>query len=138
MTNLFGQDDFDIRLDWGATGASTLQADSSVVVDVLSFSTTVTIAVGRGIQVFPYRWDDAGAESFAAEHDAVLAVGRLEATKHGGAPPSLSPAGLLVAEPVSRRVNAGGVTTRSGRHSKIIWVPARSCPRSARVGIPLA
>lgn len=52
------------------------RADVSVVVDVLSFSTSVTVAVGRGIRVFPYRWKGNRAEDFARENDAVLALGR--------------------------------------------------------------
>ena len=96
MTGVFGQGDFDVRFDWGPQGADALGADVSVIVDVLSFSTSVTIAVERGMRVFPYRWRDAGATEFAASHDAVLAVGRLESAKAGAVvAPSLSPAGLL-------------------------------------------
>ena len=36
-----------------------------VVVDVLSFTTAVTVAVGRGMAVLPYRLSDPGAEAFA-------------------------------------------------------------------------
>ena len=46
------------------------------VFDVLSFTTALTVAVDNGIEVFPFRWRDERAEAFAAEHDAVLAVGR--------------------------------------------------------------
>lgn len=80
------------------------RADVSVVVDVLSFSTSVTIAVGRGMRVFPYRWQASQAESFALENDAALALGRLEAGKIGAPAPSLSPAGLLTCEPLPRLV----------------------------------
>jgi 2-phosphosulfolactate phosphatase len=92
----FGQTAYDIRFDWGPTGARELNADVAVVVDVLSFSTAVTVAVERGMQVFPFRWNDRRAAEFARVHDATLAVGRLESTKtQVGAAPSLSPAGLL-------------------------------------------
>lgn len=105
MTDLFGQSGFDVRLDWGPVGAAAAQADIAVVVDVLSFSTSVTIAVERGMQVLPYRWKGPQAAEFAAAHDAVLAVGRLEAAKPGAVPaPSLSPAGLLACEVTPRLV----------------------------------
>lgn len=105
MTDLFGQGAFDVRFDWGPMGARAVHADVAVIVDVLSFSTSVTIAVDRGMTVFPYPWKGDRAAEFAIEHDAVLAVGRLEDTKAAGATPlSLSPAGLLTAEPVQRLV----------------------------------
>nr|WP_253945715.1 2-phosphosulfolactate phosphatase [Nocardioides sp. zg-DK7169] len=86
-------------MDWGPVGARVAGAEVAVVVDVLSFSTSVCVAVERGMRVFPYRWRGPDAEAFAREHDAVLAVGRLEATRDGGVPaPSLSPAGLLECE----------------------------------------
>ena len=70
-----------VGLEWGPTGGAALAggADVAVVVDVLSFTTTLTVAVGRGITVLPYPWKDERAAAFAAEQDAVLAVGRLEA-----------------------------------------------------------
>ncbi|MQW74587.1 2-phosphosulfolactate phosphatase [Nocardioides sp. dk4132] len=105
MADLFGQGSFGLRMDWGPVGARAARADVSVVVDVLSFSTSVCIAVERGMRVYPYRWKDAEAAEFARENAAVLAVGRLEATKEGGIPaPSLSPAGLLECEVVPRLV----------------------------------
>ena len=67
-----------VRMDWGLTGAATLAAEITVVIDVLSFTTTVGIAVERGITVLPYAWRDERAGEYAAERDAVLAVGRLE------------------------------------------------------------
>lgn len=42
MADLFGQGDFHVRLDWGPVGAQATRADVTVVVDVLSFSTSVT------------------------------------------------------------------------------------------------
>ncbi|MFC6706946.1 2-phosphosulfolactate phosphatase [Flexivirga alba] len=96
MADIFGQGDYAIRFDWGPNGAHQLRADVSVVVDVLSFSTAVTIAVERGMDVYPFPWNDLRAAEFAAAHDATLAVGRLESTKPGSVvAPSLSPAGLL-------------------------------------------
>lgn len=94
-----------VRLEWGLAGAKATTAAVAVVVDVLSFSTSVCVAVERGMQVCPYAWDSPGAEAFARQHDAVLAVGRHEATSdRAPAAPSLSPAGLLACAPVPRIV----------------------------------
>ena len=83
MDDIFGQRDHAVRFDWGLPGALATDADVCVVVDVLSFSTSVTIAVERGMQVFPFAWKDERAASYAARLGAVLAVGRLEATHEG-------------------------------------------------------
>lgn len=101
-----GQAAYDVRLDWGPTGGAAVArgADIAVVVDVLSFTTTLGIAVARGTRVHPFRWRDARAAAFAAERDAVLAVGRFEAAGLEDPPPSLSPAQLLTTAPVDRLV----------------------------------
>jgi 2-phosphosulfolactate phosphatase len=100
------QASYDVRLEWGPTGgaAITADADIAVVVDVLSFTTTLSIAVAGGTRVYPFRWKDERARAHAVERDAVLAVGRLEARDLRDAPPSLSPAQLLTADPVARLV----------------------------------
>jgi len=92
-----------VRLEWGPVGAGVLApVDVAVVVDVLSFTTTLTVAVERGIEVLPFRWRDERAAAFAAERDAVLAVQRQDALDRGGV--SLSPASLATAEGVRRLV----------------------------------
>lgn len=60
----------------------------AVVVDVLSFTTSVTVAADAGITVLPYRWGDDGARDLAVERSAVLAQPRSD-TRDGGV--SLSP-----------------------------------------------
>ncbi len=105
MSDVFSQGRYQVRLGWGPAGAATLGADVVVVVDVLSFSTAVTVAVDRGTRVIPCPWSDERAAALAAEHGATLAVGRLEATRAGAVvAPSLSPASLLVAPSVPRLV----------------------------------
>jgi 2-phosphosulfolactate phosphatase len=90
------------RLEWGPVGAEAIgPVDIAVVVDVLSFTTTLTVAVERGIEVFPFRWRDDCAEAYAREHDAVLAVQRQDAVPGR---PSLSPASLRESEGVRRLV----------------------------------
>jgi 2-phosphosulfolactate phosphatase len=134
VADLFGQGDFGVRLEWGPIGAGATQADVAVVVDVLSFSTSVTVAVDRGMRVFPYRWKGAQAQEFAAAHDAVLAVGRLEATKQGAVPaPSLSPAGLLDGQEIPRLVlpSPNGSTISAALHEGDSTI-AVGCLRNAQ------
>ncbi|MFE7855456.1 hypothetical protein [Streptomyces sp. NPDC057403] len=49
-------------------------------VDVLSFTTSVTVAVEAGTRVFPYAWRDETAAAFARDKGAALAVGRRAVT----------------------------------------------------------
>ena len=88
------QGDYRVRFDWGPDGAAavTTGADAAVLVDVLSFTTTLSVALDRGIVVLPYRWQDSTAEGYARDQDAVLAVGRSQAA--GGSGLSLSPAAV--------------------------------------------
>ena len=66
------QADYDIRCEWGERGVLELSPTSDVViiVDVLSFSTCVDIAVARGATVYPYLWKDNRAHEFASAIDA--------------------------------------------------------------------
>ncbi|WP_433664531.1 2-phosphosulfolactate phosphatase [Nocardia sp. CA-128927] len=83
-----------VRIEWGLAGARALGPDSAavVVVDVLSFTTSVSVAVDAGTRVFPYPSRDDTAAEFALDHDAQLAVGRKAASAQQ--PWSLSPAAL--------------------------------------------
>ncbi|MFE1591608.1 2-phosphosulfolactate phosphatase [Nocardia sp. NPDC058705] len=82
---------FGIRVEWGLAGARVLGSEAAcvVVIDVLSFTTSVSVAVEAGTAVFPYRWRDDSARVFAAAKAAELAVGRREV-----GPWSLSPAAI--------------------------------------------
>src|SRR6478672_42202 len=88
------QDGFSRRFEWGLAGARRFAGgvDVLVVVDVLSFSTSVDVATGRGAEVFPARWRDDRAVDLARDQDAVLAVGR--SVVSSDQPYSLSPASL--------------------------------------------
>lgn len=76
--------------DWGPEGLRTFApyCDRLVVIDVLSFSTTVDIACGRGALVYPAGEDPATAHRLAQERGAALAGPR------GQARYSLSPASV--------------------------------------------
>jgi 2-phosphosulfolactate phosphatase len=97
----FDQSEYDLRCEWGLEGLLTLQpaSDAVVIVDVLSFSTAVDIALSNGASVLPYRWKDDSAKRFAAEKGAVLVDGR----SAGGAY-KLSPASLRSIPPQTRLV----------------------------------
>lgn len=77
---------------WGMGGLAAMVAECAVivVVDVLSFSTTVDVAVGRGGEVIPCGQDERVARKLAEEHGAVVA-GR----KRDGAGLTLSPTSML-------------------------------------------
>lgn len=84
------------RFDWGLGGAAELGrvCAALVVVDVLSFTTAVEVAVSRGIRVHPFPWG-AQAADYALRVGAVAAVGRDAVTRDH--PWSLSPAALRTA-----------------------------------------
>ena len=87
----FDQSEYDVRCEWGLHGVRTLSpaSDVVIVVDLLSFSTAVDIAVANGASVLPYRWRDDSAKEFALARGALLASPR---SSHDGY--SLSPASL--------------------------------------------
>ena len=99
--------DHPVRFEWGPTGSAAIAegVDVAVVVDVLSFTTTLCVAIERGMTVLPYRWKDERAAAYAEERAATLAVGRLEGR---ALPPSeavsLSSAAMSQVSGVSRIV----------------------------------
>ncbi len=95
---------YPVRLDWGPSGAAALTpADLAVVVDVLSFTTTLTVAIDRDIEVVPLPWHDVRAARVAEEYDAVLAVGRQDSTPGDGRV-TLSPAAMQAVAGIRRVV----------------------------------
>jgi 2-phosphosulfolactate phosphatase len=106
---------FDVRCEWGQHGVELLapEADSVVIVDVLSFCTCVDVATARGVIVYPCRWRDPSAAAFAARLSAHLAGSRAA----GGL--SLSPGSLLGLAPGSRLVlpspNGSALSVATGR-----------------------
>lgn len=88
----YDQSEFDIRCEWGLHGIQALASISDVViiVDVLSFTTCVDIAVSNGAVIFPYRFKDESAVAFAKSKSALLAGSRRDATTEF----SLSPASI--------------------------------------------
>jgi 2-phosphosulfolactate phosphatase len=86
--SIFDQREFACRCEWGPQSSAALApADVIIVVDVLSFTTCVDIAVSRGVLIWPAR----PGESVPAPPGAVVAGRR------GQAEYSLSPASFLTA-----------------------------------------
>jgi 2-phosphosulfolactate phosphatase len=124
----FDQQEFDIRCEWGERGVTSLAAISNVViiVDVLSFSTSVDIAVHQGAAVFPYSWKDDRAAEFAASINAELADPKRTRGKL-----SLSPASLINIQPGTRIVLPspnGATLTLTARPTQVL----AGCLRNAR------
>ncbi len=89
---IFDQAEFEIRCEWGCEGITRLASISDVIiiVDILSFSTSVEIAVSRGAIIFPYRYKDDSALSYASSIGADLAGNRRDGCKYSLSPKSLS------------------------------------------------
>ncbi|MEM9832729.1 MAG: 2-phosphosulfolactate phosphatase [Bacteroidota bacterium] len=90
--NIYNQAEFEIRLEWGLRGVEELApvSDVVIIVDVLSFSTSVDIAVSRAAEVYPYRWKDETAVEYAQSLNAVLAYGRDTQSVYSLSPSSLT------------------------------------------------
>jgi 2-phosphosulfolactate phosphatase len=97
----FDQSGFEICCEWGHAGISHLapSSDVIVIVDVLSFTTCVEIATSRDAWVFPYRWRNESAATFAESVGAELAN-----AQRGGKGYSLSPASCVRIPPGTRLV----------------------------------
>jgi 2-phosphosulfolactate phosphatase len=97
VTDPHSQSSYQVRFDWGTEGADTVAADADVIVivDVLSFSTTVELATTLGLAIVPCAPEDAA--QVARERGAALAGPRDSAL-------SLSPSSIT---PES----IGGLTT---------------------------
>lgn len=90
---VYQQHGYRVRLEWGPDGLEVLAPECSVlvIVDVLSFTTAVDVAVRRGASVLPVRTDlgRVGAGPDAVAPDVVLA------SRDRAAGWSLSPSSLL-------------------------------------------
>lgn len=124
MSAWFTQHPYGVRFEWGLTGARELAPEAAclVVVDVLSFTTSVTVAVEAGTRVFPYAWRDGTAAAFAHDKGAQLAVGRRAGTAQ--TPWSLSPAALRRAPHTPRIVlpspNGSAISAAAGGTTAVV------------------
>ena len=94
MPDFADQSAFTARFEWGEAGLRALAPGVAaiVIVDTLSFSTAVSVAIDRGAVVYPHRWSHESALVRAEELQAVLAVSRRRVRPES--PYSLSPATL--------------------------------------------
>ena len=90
MPGIFDQTEFTVRCEWGLRGLQELApaSDVVIVIDVLSFTTAVDVAVARGAVVFPYPLKGPASEEYARERAAEMA----QSFRDRGV--SLSPASL--------------------------------------------
>jgi 2-phosphosulfolactate phosphatase len=97
---VFEQDGYDLRVEWGLDGVRALGPHCAVlvVVDVLVFTTTVDVALGRDARVLPLPWHDERAAEAAKAAGAVLTpTGLGESIGHPGW--SLRPSSLTELPP---------------------------------------
>ena len=88
----FHQQEFDVRCEWEQHGVRMLApiSDVIIIIDILSFCTSVDIAVSRGAIVYPFFSQTKSARDFAQSVGAIVANSRREETGF-----SLSPESLL-------------------------------------------
>lgn len=89
----FSQGRFEVRLEWGLSAVEHLvgEVDCAVIVDVMSFSTCVSVAVDKGACVYPYPWKDMSAIEYGMKIGASTASPERRFSGEGY---SLSPASL--------------------------------------------
>lgn len=123
---------FDVRCEWGEQGVTKLsdECDVIIIVDVLSFSTCVSVACSLGAQVYPVPPDHPGNVTLAEEVDARLAVKRSQWRADAGTL-CLSPVSMTTLKAQERIVLPspnGAVLSGLAGHTPVI----AGCLRNAR------
>jgi 2-phosphosulfolactate phosphatase len=100
----FDQSDNDVRFEWGLAGVQALApiSDVMIIVDVLSFATSVDVAVANGALIYPYAGPREELPAYAAKQQAQFAMpGRKQAAGYSLSPASLTqiPAGTRLVLP---------------------------------------
>lgn len=129
-----------IYCEWGMAGIEALrdQVAVLVIVDVLSFSTAVDIALGRGAEVVPLAYGNAMAAERRAEETGALAA---DPRRAGGGQFSLSPASLLGLSAGQRIVLPspnGSRLSLSGGKAQVVCAGLRNASSAARCAQALA
>jgi len=99
MSPIYDQSGFDARFDWGVEGASELGRASRVliVVDLMSFSTAIDVAVAHGAAAYPCQFAKGASKALALRVGGIETVARRATTS--AEPFSLSPATMALARP---------------------------------------
>lgn len=143
-SSFHSQADFDVRCEWGAAGVALLApgSDALVIVDVLSFSTCVDIAVSNGALVYPFRSNDKAATTYAAARGAIVAGPRdAEPGRYSLSPASLRaiPAGTRLVLPspngATLSMAAGSVPTFAGCLRNAAAVASAAGRMGRRIGV---
>lgn len=87
---MFSQSCYECKVEWGRRGAreAAERGDIVIIVDVLSFSSTVVAALTAGAMIYPYP-PELDGNKYAASIGAKYILGRAEAARTGN--PTLSP-----------------------------------------------
>ena len=82
---VYQQDGYSVRLEWGPDGVRELAPHCAVliIIDVLVFTTSVNVALGRGGRVMPLPWRNVEADERARKAGAVLTRSGLKRTDEG-------------------------------------------------------
>jgi 2-phosphosulfolactate phosphatase len=86
MNSFFDQSPYEVKLDWGIRGAreAAKRKEIMIIVDVLSFSSTVIAAMENQSVIYPFPPPvNEKARKYADQIGAELVVGRAEAIKTG-------------------------------------------------------
>jgi 2-phosphosulfolactate phosphatase len=133
LTFIYDQSEYELRCEWGEQGIAQLApiSDVVVIVDVLSFSTSVEIATNNEAIIFPYRSQDTSAADYALSINAELAS-KQRISSNGY---SLSPTSLLNISAGTRLVlpspNGASLTLRTGKTPTLAGC-LRNCEAVAR------
>jgi len=136
--------DSSVHVEWGPTGAALAadRGDVVVVVDVLSFSTTLSIAVSRDFTCLVY--SGAEIESLGGPAMAAIRLGARPLNKQRKADPgqvSLSPASLLTADPGQRVVftslNGATVVSAASKAPALLVGAPRNATACAKIAADL-
>jgi 2-phosphosulfolactate phosphatase len=136
--------DSSVHVEWGPIGAALAadRGDVVVVVDVLSFSTTLSMAVARDFTCLVY--SKAEIEALGGPATAAIRLGAKPLGKRRGLDPgqvSLSPASLLGAEPGQRVVftslNGATVVAAAAKAPALLVGAPRNATACAQVAAGL-
>jgi 2-phosphosulfolactate phosphatase len=136
--------DSSVHVEWGVTGAALAadRGDVVVVVDVLSFSTTLSIAVSRDFTCLVYSGaeiESLGGPAMAAIRLGAKPLGRRRGTEPGQV--SLSPVSLLTAERGQRVVftslNGATVVSAAAKAAALLVGSPRNATACAELAAQL-